>query len=486
MFQFSFNQLLRRSVRHIPDRMLVLTWSPAEVTVIDVTRHGTAVTIHTVHAWPWPSSVSTDTPVEAGSWLKQRIQECGWTGRATLLVPPRQSAIFKLLEVPQVPAVELADVVLLQAESRLSRGLDEFVCDFLAHPSRNGQTQPVLLAAWPRQKRIQIEQLCQLAGLNLIAISPSELASASAKFKTSESLHLIVVASEVDFEFTLACEGLALATTVVASGNGPEFAASLIAAANRVKAGLPPPLSDLPLNSITVYGPTAQTTGDSLKRLQPSCQIVVERSDDSNVMITRAVLALLGSGQQSQINFLSPRKPVDPQQSKRRQMVIRSLCAALLIAVLWYGFDRRSTQLHDEMTQLKNDIRDLEQMVERGQNSVDTAQWLGDWEQATPAWPTILPEFLAVLPGQEKAYLSRLHLELSPAHESPLLQIQGRATDTHEVTELHRRLVAISNRFQFQPRTIEPIQDDPQYQASFDIEATLVRDVDQSADSSPE
>ena len=101
----------------------------------------------------WPRSPDNEeTPAKAGAWLAERLKEAGIKADKVLVALPRNEAVVKRIELPDVPDAELPDVVRFQAQSRTAQPLTELALDFLPAPRREGLPREVLLATLGGEK----------------------------------------------------------------------------------------------------------------------------------------------------------------------------------------------------------------------------------------------------------------------------------------------------------------------------------------------
>ena len=107
--------------------------------------------VHTCFSFPYPvddeghplepvSGRNAAAAAEMGSWLRERVKQTGIKSSEVSVLLPRNDCFVRRLELPQVPANELPDLVRMQAASICSTPVEDLAIDFLPLPADEGAT----------------------------------------------------------------------------------------------------------------------------------------------------------------------------------------------------------------------------------------------------------------------------------------------------------------------------------------------------------
>ena len=122
----------------MPD-FIALDWEHLQVCGLDAEVTAAGVRVHQAFTLTWPEGKSPDVDaLAAGGWLHEQFQSLGLTAKSVLVTVPREDAVVRVLEVPDVPDAELPDVVRFQAAAKSTRPLDTQLLDYLPLPRREG------------------------------------------------------------------------------------------------------------------------------------------------------------------------------------------------------------------------------------------------------------------------------------------------------------------------------------------------------------
>ena len=475
----------RRAARSC-ERLLAVSINANEILVLEATRTGRAVTCLSSAKWSIPETLlgATGKPVldhaAVGRWLRQKLDTQGIATRQSVLVLPRQTAMLKLIDVPDVARDELASLVLLQAESRLARPLEELCCDYLKLPDKPF----VLLASVPRQTVESQTSILTEAGLDVLTATIGEL---NLTHHDPDSLiggtQLSVAANQEQAELILSQAGIPMtAMTVRRTCDVDRDRRSLAAAVTRLIASLPSQFSISHIGSIALFGSHAAELVPNGACIEQPQAITLTENDlpDAQGMLVEPALAMSLASRASpndSLDLLNPRQPTDPLAMNRRRMRRWGLAAAALIGIGAFFAYEHSRALTAEIAQLKRRDAELTKLIERGQALLGTAAFVEDWRQSQVDWPQEVSHFVEQLPARERAYLTRLTLDVVPDSAAPMLRASGLARETADVLQLHQQLLTEQAGYSLQPHAIEPNPHDALFKARFDIEATgLPRD----------
>ena len=160
--------------------------------------------------WPAPEMDAATR----GAWLREQLAALQITVKQTTVLIPRDEAVVRRLDVPEVPDAELPELVKFQAAAKWSTPIDKLVLDFLplrwaneaAPPRTDGtpatadeqklwmtaggwQVGGVLAVTIPQAELELIQQCCSQAGLELQSVGflPQGLAALREPLQTAMS-----------------------------------------------------------------------------------------------------------------------------------------------------------------------------------------------------------------------------------------------------------------------------------------------------------
>src|SRR5579872_1263904 len=113
------------------------------------------------------ASTSGSGPLQL-DWLKPELAKLGIVSGQVLVALPRDEAIVKRLELPEVADGELPVMVRFQAGAKSSVALDELALDFIPLPKRSEVPgREVLMATVSKPTIDEVRMVCETAGLTL-------------------------------------------------------------------------------------------------------------------------------------------------------------------------------------------------------------------------------------------------------------------------------------------------------------------------------
>ena len=475
------NTRLTAGRRAIParERVLAIAIDSDAVTVLDVTRAGESLDVHSLGHWNWPP-VDAAAPHQesSGAWLWTQLNTLGILPRPVLLVLPRQAAVLKLIEIPAVPSEELAAAVQLQAESTLSRPLEEQSLDFVT----TGQREHALLVSVPRETLEAAQCLLHAAGLTVTAATIGELNLIHrSPASQPEGTQLAVFADASHAELTLSWSGTPLASLAVrfTSSEDADRLLSIAATVSRLRASLPTMFSQSEVQSVALFGATAEALIHSGAQIGCSqaalvrSQALTHSHDAEREWPVLAMSVRSRAHADQSIDLLHPRRPPDATIApRRRRWRIVAAVAALLgcVAFLLFFYSR---SLDGQIVQLQERDRELKSLIQRGQPLLEAAEFVGEWRQGQIDWPQELTRFVECLPPRDRAYLTQLSFDVPLDSNAPVIRVNGQAKSVQDVLQLHQRLLAEDSGYELRPHGIEPSTRDVDYPATFDVEAAI-------------
>lgn len=133
------------------------------------------------HQWlvakvPTPSSRTVDNETIAAA-VAEAASRTGWRGRRAVMAVSGDKVIVRYLRLPPMPSEDLKRGMAYEIKNHLPTGTHDMVVDWtVIDDGTAGEGILVLLAAAPRDQVMNLHQLCQAAGLELVAVDLIPLA----------------------------------------------------------------------------------------------------------------------------------------------------------------------------------------------------------------------------------------------------------------------------------------------------------------------
>src|SRR6516164_7225447 len=138
--------------------LLAIEWEHEQICGVRADVSSGRVRVQRTFVIPKPTTSSSSSGPLKIDWLKPELLKLGISGGQVLVALPRDEAIVKRLELPEVPDAELPVMVRFQAGAKSSVALDELSLDFIPLPKRSDVPgREVLLATVPRQPMDEVQ-----------------------------------------------------------------------------------------------------------------------------------------------------------------------------------------------------------------------------------------------------------------------------------------------------------------------------------------
>ena len=150
--------------------LLALSWDRHRLTGIELSPAAGGPRVLGAFSVDWPEQPPTSV------WLRETLKRFGVNAKQVALALPREDAVLRLLELPQVSDAELPTLVRFQAAARSAQSIDQLLLDFLPLPLRDGVAQKEVWLATALQTTIDpIKKLLEESGLELVQLTLSSL-----------------------------------------------------------------------------------------------------------------------------------------------------------------------------------------------------------------------------------------------------------------------------------------------------------------------
>lgn len=483
-----------RARKTSPDWLVLQFWDGG-VTVVEA-HLGTKLALRRVVEIRWKAGSDPDDSVlQAGLFLKEQLAALHIATTQTMAIVPRDVAVVRRLEVPDVPDDELPDLVRFQAAARTSTPLDRLALDYVPLISAQEAGRVVLLFTIDASRLKMIENVALAAGLQLESVALSPLATAElVSHVTSDARRnapaIIVWQKGEDVELSLLDQGrVAFSHSIRLSTSEADPDAHvqpLRAELNRALVAMSQSHPDAAIErAVLITGAVADPAvrdllktrfPDGLELLDPTGHLDTdELKPDDFPAVVRAVPAIgqLMARQQATlpaIDFKNPRKRYVPPDRRKERMRMAGAggILALLIGMWWYqsALSARDTEIEN----LTNSNGTLDAEILGGKPKRDAAKKLQDWE-ATNARPLSgLAGLAEVFPPADRMYA--MNLAVKPATTADaLVTITGTcvAKSNEDITAF-QDLLSNSGRYRVRARFPTDNKKDLEYPRQFELD----------------
>ncbi|MBA4189835.1 MAG: hypothetical protein C0467_17775 [Planctomycetaceae bacterium] len=298
-----------------------------------------------------PPTLRLETARHIGEQLRERLKAAGIAQAPVMVGVSRDRVVLKELRYPQVPPTDEPSIVRFQALKELSDAPEDVVLDYvpLAGESPTGEQRSIAVVIRKDLYR-SIQQMCEVANLRLIAVTPRPYALAAGltrAFTTStvqapdsktDAVGLLTIAPGGG-EFTVTCAGEVVFTRSVA---GPVMASEAMLL-NEVRRNLTMYAGAHPGHPVQALY-IAEADGTWAGRLRAALGIPVYDHDPLTGEVPTVSEELRGrfagaagllaarTVGDPPINFVEPRQPKPEADPARKQILI-----AVLAALVFFG-----------------------------------------------------------------------------------------------------------------------------------------------------
>jgi Tfp pilus assembly PilM family ATPase len=446
--------------------LLAFDWDKTHPTVTAATVSGSTVRVSRVIELEWPDSARPeDDPAVAGDWLKVELERHNIKATSAVLSIPREDAVVRLLELPNVPDHELAEIVRLQAATRSTVPLDQVKLDFLPLPLNDAVAgREVLMTTVTNRLVNECKKVLSKAGIELTNVGISSVAAADLVAKAArahgldaDTLSLVVLYATDRLELTFLRSNRVLAThSSQCDGDNID---QIVAEINRVRFSVESSMQGNRLSRIWVVGKESKT--EPLRnRLseQLECDVrpfdVFTETNSKPTEVTlnedRWALAAGSVGLLSataaplleNVDFLNPRQPA-VKKDRRKVLYSLAAAAAVLIGVTGFVMFKMSIADYDQkIDAAKSESRDIKQIVKNGEDTVKSADIVQIWQRRNTNWLNQFAELTKTLPSSEFMLVEEIVFSSTPnaAAFQGHIKATGRAKTVKDLQDLNTRL----------------------------------------------
>jgi len=428
------------------------------------------------------TSVTGSGPLQI-DWLKPELAKLGIHGGQVLVALPRDEAVVKRVELPEVSDDELAVMVRFQAGAKSSVALDELSLDFLPLPRRSELPgREVLMATISRQTLDEVTMVCQTAGLEakVIGLTAAAVAEFVARAEATisdgggESLVVARHGNRIEISVLRRSHLLFSHSSRLADDATGQEAQAIVSEVSRALVALRGAVADVRIERAwTLVAPAEhehlaealhRRLACEVKPLDPfaavDCDPQVAQTISDRSLFAGPVGMLLAhsDARVPAIDFLSPRRPPVKRDERKRRAVLAGAGVAALLVFLgifqWY----RVSELDARIAALDQDTRDLDEKLKRGEPASNAdgfiAQWQGDGED----WLDELIELTRRMPSTERVFLQKIVCNPKSAGGPAGIRLEGLARERKDALDLNDLFLAKGDRYQGMPvaETVAP------------------------------
>jgi hypothetical protein len=430
------------------------------------------------------------------AWFTHELRGLDWPKTPCVFLFPRDEAILRRLEVPDVPDGELAPLVRFQAAAKFSGGIETLALDYLPLARTEGSTgKSVLAVTVPQALVAEFDALCRMGqlspvGASIVPIATGEVALAG-EAAPSTGQRLLIAEHGGRVEISL-FDGPTLVYSHwarpgdAAPGQVPQVLAGEVArtlvAARQTLPALALSQVWLLLETVdpSVLGPLLSQRLDC--PVQPVAAPPTLRWEVTDLPLATALAryagpigALLAQSRPrvTAVNFLAPRKLIEkPDPRRRRYAILGGGIAAA--ALVWTGLTVSEFSDLDRRIGIERSGRDqTKEVLDKGDARLKSMQAVEAWLKGQPQWLDEWKELLATLPKTDRLYIKSIRFEPNTRPGSGRIALEGYARERSDVLQLTERLVAAGEQYEVAPPVAAESKDDNFYPWKVSVAVTL-------------
>ncbi|HLN27767.1 MAG TPA: hypothetical protein VK395_08480 [Gemmataceae bacterium] len=383
-------------------RFLALDWGQQQVALIAGSVARGLIQIDQTLLWQADQPLDADSAEQLGRALRDRLKSAGIAPAPVLACIARKNVILKEILHPPLSAEEEATLIRLQVIEELTEPVEQVVIDYTTAPQVDAENEQRALALVAGRRLLQAYQaLCRSAGLKLLALTPrffvtlaclQRLRSTPAFSQLApDAVVALLTQSEGDFELTVARGDVVLYTRALAA---PASVARDVQRNLAMYAAQPlhPPAQALFLasngESEALREELESVLGVPVSTFDPCTGSGREAPPGSNGALAgpMGLLALQADKRRWPINFVRPREPRPPRQSRKRTWAMAAgVACAAVIALISFCYAQLSAQ-EDELDALAVQRTELERQLAQKEEEAKRNTALDEWLGAEVVW----------------------------------------------------------------------------------------------------
>ena len=479
---------------------LAMEWEHAHVCGVLAQVSPGRVRIMRTFVIPRPNVSASGSGFLQVDWLRPELAKLGISGAQVLVALPRDEAIVKRIELPEVADEELPGMVRLQAGAKSSVALADLCLDFIPLPKRNEiPGREVLMATISRQTLEEIMTVCQSAGLEpkVVGLTAAAVAEFVARAEipadnTVGGASLVVARHGNRVEISVLRRSHLLfshSARLSDSASGQE-AQAIVAEVSRALVALRGTAADVKIERAWTLVSAAEheQLAESLHR-RLSCEVQsldpfawVERDTSvADAVADRSLFAgpigmLLArsDARVPAIDFLAPRRPPAKRDSRKQRLFAAGAGAVVLVAVLGtYQWLRLGDQ-ESQIAALTDEATQLDEKIKKGEPVAAAAGLVTLWQADGEDWLDELATLTGRMPATDRVYLKSLSLKPKSGTTESNIALEGFARERKDAMNLSETFLAAGDRYRGHTLIDQPAPKEVEfYQWSFNKDIRL-------------
>jgi hypothetical protein len=429
-----------------------------------------------------------------GEWLRGELSRLGGAKGNVLALVPRDEAILRRIDLPDVSDDELPDLVRFQAASKFAQPLDSLCLDYLPLPKAEGATgRSVIAVAVPKVRVDSIRATCAAAGLQVVGVrfAPTSVAELMARLDGAVLTRDELVLSQHSgrIEITALSRGLVVFShwtrLSVSEGLSPQ---QVVAEVNRTLVAIRSQQAEFTaarlwllldsLDSAELSNLLASRVGCPVERADLTR--VTETGPESTEVATAPArfagllggLAACREARVPGLDFVSPRKTAVKPDVTGRRLKLAGIGAGLAALVFVGSTALEFSDLSSKTQGLAGEIADLDLLIARGKPMVASHTAIDKWLAGQNEWLGEWRDLSAALPGTDRMFFESIRLEPAGGAKGAAagIKLKGYARDRDEIIKLTDAFVRNKDRYTISPHSARNSKDDPFYPWSVEVD----------------
>lgn len=483
---------------------LAIDWEQQKICGVEGEVSRDVADLKRCFALTWPEEMDpAEDPQAAGEHLRAALREAGVTSKQVLVTFPREAAVVRHLEVPQVEDSELPDVVRFQAASKSSLPLDQLCLDFLPLPPRvDSVGRDVLMATLSAERLRTVRSVLEAAGLELVAASLSSVATAELVARIEEpDLHgedaasLIVARHGNRVEISVIRKHRLIFThsTQVSSPEPDREIVPILAEVTRTSVALQKLAPGTRIAHAWAVGQSASypelieglrsrlncevTAVDPLSNASVSLKVEMPEGDRTLYAGPVGILLSRAGRTIEPLDFVTPRKAVVKKSlyDYRFHAVGAGVAVLLLGAFIWSWW--LTWSLNANIEKARDDTNKLEDALkvkaEKG-GVLDQFEDFDEWRQTDRQWIAEVETVVKTMGGTEWYYLESFNVGPGPGKAVGRVHLAGHAKSRRVVEDLQRKLDE-HETFEIRAYPTTNEREDSEYPYEFVLDVDIVK-----------
>jgi hypothetical protein len=439
-----------------------------------------------------PSNAANSSAL--GEWLRGELGRVWGAKGNVLALVPRDDAILRRIDLPNVPDEELPDLVRFQAASKFAQPLDGLCLDFIPLPKVDGVAgRAVIAVAVPKVRVEGIRATCVAAGLQPVGVRFAPTSVAELIVRLDKGVlsrdELVLSQHRGRVEITALSRGLVVFShwTRLSDSEGlsPQ---QVVAEVNRTLVAIRSQQPGFTAARLWLLLDSLDTA-ELATLLANRIGCAVERADLTKVTETGAdstqvataparfagPLGALASRRDAWVpglDFIAPRKAVVKPDLTKRRLQLAGIGAGLVALVFAVSTALEFRDLSAKTDALADEIRSMDELLTKGKPLVASHSAVEKWLAGQNEWLGEWRDLSRELPGTDRMFFESIRLEPAGGAKGTgaAMRLKGFARDREEVIKLTDAFVRNKDRYEISPHTARNTKDDAFYPWSVEVD----------------